>query len=84
MKRRGARVHLYLFLAHEDSMPLYRVTIRFGAPKQQYHMEDIDANSLREALRLAAERFPDAALASADLAEVRRQVDPEERSFTPE
>jgi predicted Zn-dependent peptidase len=65
-------------------MPLYRVTIRFGAPKQQYHVEDIHANSLREALRLAAERFPDAALQSADLAEVRRQVEQEERSYSPE
>jgi hypothetical protein len=65
-------------------MPLYRVTIRFGAPKQHYHMEDIEANSLREALREAADRFPDAALQSADLAEVRRQVEPEERSYPPE
>jgi predicted Zn-dependent peptidase len=64
-------------------MALYRVTIRFGAPKQQYHIEDVPANSLREAMRLAAERFPDAAFESADLAEIRRQVEPEERSFTP-
>jgi hypothetical protein len=65
-------------------MPVYRVTIRFGAPKQQYHMDDIEASSLRDALRLVAERFPDDALHSADLAEVRRQVEPEQRSFTPE
>lgn len=65
-------------------MPQYRVTIRFGAPKQQYHMEDLQANSLREALRQAAEQFPAAALDSADLAEIRRQVEPEARSFTPE
>jgi hypothetical protein len=65
-------------------MSLYRLTIRFGAPKQQYHMEDVHANSLREAMRLAVERFPEAALHSADLAEIRRQIEPEERSFTPE
>ena len=65
-------------------MPLYRVTIRFGSPKQQYHMEDIEASSLRDALRLAAERFPDVAMSSADLAEVRRQPEPEARVFTPE
>ena len=65
-------------------MPLYRVTIRFGAPRQQYHVDDITADSLRDALRLAAERFPENAVHSADLAEIRRQVDPEQRSFTPE
>ena len=65
-------------------MPLYRVTIRFGSPKQQYHMDDIHASSLRDALRLAAERFPDVAMPSADLAEVRRQAEPEARVFTPE
>jgi len=65
-------------------MPLYRVTIRFGAPKQQYHIDDIEASSLRDALRVAGERFPDDALQSADLAEVRRQVEPETRSFVPE
>jgi hypothetical protein len=65
-------------------MPRYRVTVRFGSPKQQYHLDDIEASSLRDALRLAAERFPDSALQSADLAEVRRHVEAEDRSFTPE
>lgn len=65
-------------------MPPYRVTIRFGSPRQQYHVEDITANSLREALRMAAERFPSAAEDTADLAEVRRQVEPDERAYGPE
>jgi hypothetical protein len=65
-------------------MPFYRVTIRFGAPRQQYYMDDIAADSLRDALRLASEQFPENALHSADLAEIRRQVEPEQRSFTPE
>jgi hypothetical protein len=61
-------------------MPLYRVTIRFGAPRQQYHVVDLTANSLREAMRMAAEEYPDAAADAADLVEIRRQVDPEERN----
>ncbi|CAN5724821.1 hypothetical protein BH23GEM9_BH23GEM9_13060 [soil metagenome] len=65
-------------------MPLYRVTIRFGSPKQQYHVEDLTANSLREAMRMAVERFPEAASATADLVELRRQMDPEEREFGPD
>jgi hypothetical protein len=62
-------------------MPLYRVTIRFGAPRQQYHMVDLTANSLREAMRMAVEEYPEAAAADADLVEIRRQVDPEEREL---
>jgi hypothetical protein len=65
-------------------MPLYRVTIRFGAPKQQYEVLDLSANSLREAMRHAVEQFPDAAADNADLVEIRRQVDPEEREVGPE
>jgi hypothetical protein len=65
-------------------MPHYRITIRFGSPRVQYHVEDITANSLREALRLAAERYPDTASEAADLVEIRAQVDPDAREFTPE
>lgn len=65
-------------------MPHYRVTIRFGAPKQQYHVEDLSANSLREAMRMAVEQFPEAASATADLVEIRRQTDPDEREMGPE
>jgi hypothetical protein len=65
-------------------MPLYRVTIRFGSPKQQYHVLDLTANSLREAMRMAAEQYPEAAAEQADLVEIRRQVDPDERELGPE
>jgi hypothetical protein len=65
-------------------MPLYRMTIRFGAPRQHYHVEDLTANSLREALRMAADLFPEAAGEAADLLEIREQVDPDAREFTPE
>jgi hypothetical protein len=61
-------------------MPLYRVTIRFGSPKQQYHVLDLSANSLREAMRMAAAEYPEAAAENADLVEIRRQVDPDERA----
>lgn len=64
-------------------MPQYRVTIRFGEPRQQYHVIDLTANSLREAMRMAAEDYPEAAAAQADLVEIRRQRDPEERELGP-
>ncbi|MBR9989916.1 MAG: hypothetical protein KFH98_09185 [Gemmatimonadetes bacterium] len=60
-------------------MPQYRVTIRFGSPRQQYHVMDLSANSLREAMRMATEDFPEAALQDADLMEIRRQTEPDER-----
>jgi hypothetical protein len=65
-------------------MPFYRVTIRFGSPKQQYHVEDLTANSLREALRMAADAYPAAAAETADLVEIRLQRDPDDREFGPE
>lgn len=60
-------------------MTQYRVTIRFGSPRQQYHVMDLTANSLREAMRMATEEFPEAALQDADLMEIRRQMQPDER-----
>lgn len=64
-------------------MPDYRVTIRHGARSHRYHVQDIRAETLREALRAVADGFPDAA-ADADLIEIRHQVDPDARAFTPE
>jgi hypothetical protein len=64
-------------------MPLYRVTIRFGAPKQQYHVLDLSADSLREAMRMAVDRYPDAAASGADLVEIRQQLDPDDRGYGP-
>lgn len=65
-------------------MAHYRVTIRFGAPRQQYHVMDLSANSLRDAMRLAVEQYPEASIADADLIEIRRQTDPDAREFVPE
>jgi hypothetical protein len=62
----------------------YRVTIRFGAPRQQYHVLDVHATSLREALRRSAELYPAEAEATGDLVEIRVQRDPESREYGPE
>ena len=65
-------------------MPLYRVTIRYGAPRALYEMLDVDAPDLSGALREAAERLRPEVGATAELAEVRRLKDPEEREMGPE
>ncbi len=64
-------------------MNRYRVTIRFGSPRSQYRVLDVEAATLREALRRAAEDFPPEAEATADLVEIRRQVDPDSREYGP-
>jgi len=63
-------------------MPKYRMTVRHGRP-HRYHVEDITADTLRDALRLAADAFPDAA-SSADLLEIRLQADAERREYAAE
>jgi hypothetical protein len=64
-------------------MPLYRVTIRYGARAQRYHVEDVRADSLKDAVRAVANAFPQT-VTDADLIEVRLQVNPEARAFGPE
>ena len=49
----------------------YRVTIRHYTRAQRYEVFEIDAANLRDALVKAAERFPKALTASADLVEIR-------------
>ncbi|MBW3554770.1 MAG: hypothetical protein KY466_14750 [Gemmatimonadetes bacterium] len=61
----------------------YRVTIRFGAPRAQYEMLDVEAEDLRGALREAAVKIPDEVAATAELAEVRRRTPPDEREYGP-
>lgn len=63
-------------------MNRYRVTVRHGRPAR-YHVEDVQASSLPEALQVAAERMPEEVALDADLAEVRLGLDPEERQFGP-
>ena len=62
-------------------MARYRVTIRCGDSGKRYEMLDVEAATLREALVRAAEEFPPEAEATADLVEIRVQVDPEAREY---
>ena len=64
------------------SDPSYRITLRYGAGRQ-YHIMDVSATSLREALARLVAEYPDLA-ADADLVEVRRQADPGQRAYAPE
>ena len=61
-------------------MPSYRVTVRYGGPRMSYEVLDIEASDLRAALRRAADRVPEDVVATAELAEVRVQVDEEDRA----
>jgi hypothetical protein len=64
-------------------MPSFRLTVRHGAP-QRYHVVDIDAADLHDAVRRAAQHVPAGADARADLVEIRLQADPTQREYTPE
>lgn len=63
-------------------MPSYRATFRYGGSRPQYEMLDIEAEDLRAALIAAAERLSEEVAATAELVEVRRQTDPDEREYT--
>jgi hypothetical protein len=63
-------------------MPDYRVTIRYGASPPRYEILDVRAQDLRGALTAAAERLSPEVAASADLAELRVQAEPESREYT--
>jgi len=62
----------------------FSVTVRFGTSRKQYRVYDVDAESGSEALRRAAEAMPVEADGAVDLVELRRTVEPEARSYTPE
>ena len=61
-------------------MTLYRITVRHGRP-QQYIVEDVEADTLADAMRHAADRISATAEPDADLAEFRVQMDPESRRY---
>lgn len=64
-------------------MTSYRITVRYAAGGgMRYHVDDVSADTLAAALRLASERMPANVASTADLAEVRVQPAPEERIFT--
>jgi hypothetical protein len=58
-------------------MTIYRMTLRHGAPGKRYHVVDIEAASLRDAMMQAVNAFPAAMDASADLVEIRVHVERE-------
>jgi hypothetical protein len=65
-------------------MPTYRATFRYGGATPRYEMLDVEADDLRAALTAAAHQLSDAVAETAELAEVRRQPDPDQREYTPE
>lgn len=65
-------------------MTRYRATLRYGGARHQYHVMDVEAASLVAAIRAVADQVPAEADATADLVEIRRQTDPEQREYTPE
>lgn len=65
-------------------MPSYRITIRYGGAPPRYEVLDVTASDLRTALSDASGRMDDAIAATADLAEIRLQSDPDEREYVEE
>jgi hypothetical protein len=65
-------------------MTIYRMTLRHGARGKRYHIVDIEAESLRDAMMQAVNAVPGAMDASADLVEIRVHVDAETRDYTPD
>jgi len=66
-------------------MTRFRATLRYldDAGRQRYHVDDVSAATLPDALRALIERLPDTA-GAADLLEVRRQAEPDQREYGPE
>lgn len=62
-------------------MARYRVTVRYGRPRSQYLVLDVEAETLGEALSDAAAALAPEVSAEADLAEVRLQVEEDERQY---
>jgi hypothetical protein len=57
----------------------FRLTLRFGTPRR-YHIADLAATSLADALAMFLAQYPGEA-GDADLLEIRLQADPEQRSY---
>jgi hypothetical protein len=63
-------------------MPRYQITIRHGSPRKRYHVVQLDAAHMAEALVKAGESLPVEVRDDADLAEVRPAPEPDaERPF---
>ena len=59
------------------------MTIRHGETRYRYHVEDVDAPDMREALRLAIAGMPAEAV-TADITEVRLLRESDQRNMAPE
>lgn len=59
----------------------YRVTVRYGGETLRYHLDQVQADDLREAMTAAARALPPEVVESADLVEIRPAVDPEARGY---
>lgn len=59
----------------------YRVTVRYGGESLRYHLDQVQADDLSEAMTAAARALPPEVVASADLVEIRPAVDPESRGY---
>ena len=89
MYRTGANIRLFpgqcpSSVGAHRRMPSYRATFRYGGTRPQYEMLDIEADDLRAALTAAAEQVSEAVAETAELVEIRRQTDPDDREYTPE
>jgi hypothetical protein len=65
-------------------MPSYRITIRYGGLPPRYEVLDVTAPDLRAALAHVAAGMDEAVAATADLAEIRVQADPDGREYVGE
>lgn len=62
-------------------MPRFTVTVRHGRGAYRYHIFDVEAAQVSGAMEAAARELPGEIRDAADLVEIRRAPDPEERSF---
>jgi len=62
-------------------MPHFRVTVRYGRPRPQYEVLDLEGEDIGEAMTAAVGALAPEVRAAADLVEVRVLVDEEEREY---
>lgn len=59
----------------------YRVTVRYGTDRQNYHLATVDASDLPTAMRAAAEEMPPEVAEAGNLVEIRPAIDADDRSY---
>lgn len=59
----------------------FKVTVRYGSRHQRYHTFEVDAGSVVQALRAAADAIPEEIVDEADLVEVRPAMRPDDREY---